>query len=188
MFEEVKTHVNELFRNTSQIPHFERTCYWLQESYNHLMLGKPEQSFQIAAYAHDIERATREQRISQIPLTSQLGYCDPEFLKHHQEKGAEIIVEFLRLKEYPEPLCQKVYGLVSRHEVGGTEDQNLLMDCDSLSFFDTQIDGFITKQVPRLGVEKVRDKFNWMYSRISTPERQVLARENYHQALERLNV
>ncbi len=165
MLDQVRLHVNELFRHTNQMPHFERTLYWLLEFY-----AEPDEAFQIAAYAHDIERATRNEQIAQIPVLSPQGYCDPDFLKYHQEQGAEMITTFLKSRAYPLALCDRVYRLVSTHEVGGDFEQNMLKDCDSLSFFETQVGVFVTKKVPELGAKKVRDKFDWMFSCITASE------------------
>ncbi len=45
--------------------------------------------------------------------------------------------------------------LVSKHEVGGNEDQNLLKDADSISFFENQVGHFLSKQTAETGKEKL---------------------------------
>ncbi|MEK6825241.1 MAG: hypothetical protein AABY00_00470 [Nanoarchaeota archaeon] len=87
---------------------------------------------------------------------------------------------------YPVTLCDRVHSLVAAHEVGGDFEQKLLKDCDSMSFFETQVDGFVTKKVPELGVVKVRDKFDWMFNRISDSNIQHQVRNLYQGAINRL--
>lgn len=182
MLDQVQLYVGNSFReHPNQIPHFEKTLAWLK-----YFLPNADEPFQIAAYAHDIERATRNEDIAKIPLLSVQGFCDPTFLQHHQQHGAYLITDYLKSQKYSEKLCWRVYDLVAHHEVGGDHEQNLLMDCDSLSFFETQVDGFITRVVPKLGAPKVKDKFDWMFDRISSPERKNLIRGLYKNATSKL--
>jgi hypothetical protein len=44
-------------------------------------------------------------------------------------------------------MIERVMMLVSKHEVGGNDDQNLLKDADAISFLENQIDVFLTKAI-----------------------------------------
>jgi len=143
--------------------------FWIEK-----FLSDCTEAQKIAAYSHDIERAFRTEGKS-IPE----DYLDPEFLKNHQEKVAQIMVEFLRNNNAEEDLVTIIIHLISKHEVGGDTEQNALVDSDSLSFFETNAEMFVKEKTPAEGKEKVKDKLDWMFNRISTEERKNLARENY---------
>lgn len=152
-----------------QKPHFTRTVFWLEQ-----FLPNITEAHRIAAYVHDIERAFRGEK-KKVPE----NYLDPAFLKYHSETGAEIIGKFLAENGAEETEIQKVKHLISRHEVGGDEEQSALMDADSVSFFENNAEMFVKDKAPLEGYEKIRGKFDWMFDRISTGERKALARENY---------
>lgn len=67
------------------IPHFERTVFWLEK-----FLQDCGESERIAAYAHDIERAFRDES-KKAPE----DYLNIDFLRSHEEGGAEIMRKFL---------------------------------------------------------------------------------------------
>jgi hypothetical protein len=180
MLEIARKYVDEAFKhNKQQIQHFEQTLRWI----NYLSPNTDE-PLQIAAYSHDIERANRDPSIASIPKNRPLGFLDPTFLAYHQIRGARIMKNFLSRQRYNSEGVARVGELIDRHEVGGSPDQNLLMDCDSISFFETQVDNFLAIKVPEVGIEKVRAKFDWMFNRISDSVRKSFARENYRQAIE----
>ncbi|MCK5413296.1 MAG: DUF4202 family protein [Candidatus Pacebacteria bacterium] len=79
-------------------------------------------------------------------------------MKQHQEKGAEIIAEFLSQQNTDEKIIEKVKSLVSRHEVGGNEEQNALKDADYLSFLENNIDYFISNYIDKVGKKKLKKK------------------------------
>ncbi|MEK6825240.1 MAG: hypothetical protein AABY00_00465 [Nanoarchaeota archaeon] len=57
MLDQIIIYVKDAFReHPGQIRHFERTLYWLREYH-----AEADEAFQIAAYAHDIERATKNE-------------------------------------------------------------------------------------------------------------------------------
>ena len=168
LYQKIIEYVDQSFQG-KQKPHFERTVFWYEK-----LIPKITEAHKIAAYSHDIERAFRmEGKI--VPE----NYLDPIFLKNHQEKGAEIISDFLRKENISEEIIKKTFHLISKHEVGGDEEQNALMDADSISFFETNAEMFVNKKAPIEGYEKVKEKLDWMFNRISTEERKEFARENY---------
>lgn len=163
------------------IKHFERTVFWLAQ-----FRPDADEAFRIAAYSHDIERAFRIPEMRALEKTSNKGMRDSEVLRHHQERGAEIVAKFLRKEGASDPLVARVGHLISRHEVGGDEDQNLLKDADSLSFFENNIPHFVTKKVAELNLEKVKKKFDWMFNRITSEKAKEIARPWHEAAVKRL--
>ncbi len=119
------------------IPHFERTVFWLEK-----FLPNFGEAERIAAYAHDIERAFRDET-KKAPE----DYLNIEFLRNHEEGGAEIMRKFLTKHNASNELIETVVHLISRHEEGGDEAQNALMDADSVSFFETNVENFVRKKV-----------------------------------------
>lgn len=162
--------------------HFERTLYWLFE-----LNPDADEALQIAAYAHDIERAFGREDTMKRVQESDKGFQDESMLTKHQVGGAEIMKEYL-LKQGASPeLSDRVAHLISRHEVGGNNDQNLLKDADSISYFETNAAGFVEKFVPLVGKEKVKAKFDWMFERITSGKARKLAQPMYEKALKMLH-
>jgi hypothetical protein len=157
--------------------HLRRTLHWLLE----LDPGADE-ALQIAALAHDIQRAFRDGE----PAPRD-GFLDPVFLGHHQERGGEIIADFLHREGADAAVAERVRTLVSRHEEGGSAVQDLLRDADSVSFFENNCDYFLRVLVPREGAEAVRAKFAWMFERIGSEPARRIARPWYEAALARLS-
>ena len=150
------------------MPHFERTVFWLEQFLPHC--GEAER---IAAYSHDIERALRDK------TQTTESFLGSEFLRMHQEGWAEIMRKFLTEKWASEEMISKVVHLISRHEVGGDDDQNALMDADSVSFFETNAESFVRNKVHEEGYEKIREKLEWMFRRIYSEIARMEAQKNY---------
>lgn len=164
--------------NVDGIQHFRRTVYWIQQ-----LKPDADEVLLIVAVAHDIERAFREPDYSE---KFQKGFRSNEYLTHHQEKGAEIIADFLRKQNADEEVIGRVKQLISKHEVGGSGEQDILKDADSVSFFENNVDYFVTRIVPEVGRENVRDKFDWMFNRISNEKAKQIASPWYKEAIKRL--
>jgi hypothetical protein len=179
MLEKVKKFVDESFRNKGknhQMDHFLNTIDWLLE-----IKPDADEAMQIAAVAHDIERAFRKSDVNDRKM--EYGFTDSKFLEMHSERGAEIIGKFLEKNDANKEIIAKVKKLVSTHEVGGDEDQNFIKDADSLSFFEVNVKFFLTEKVKVNGKERVKEKFDWMYNRISSKKAKKLAKPMYENAL-----
>lgn len=159
------------------ILHLTRTAYWLKQ----LQPDADEYMF-IAALSHDIERAYRDHDTMERLLWEK-GFRDPEFLRLHQEKGAEIIRDFLTGQNVDHHQIERVKAMVRHHEEGGNEEQNVIKDADSISFFENNISHFIQKQLPSFGKEKVKIKFDWMYNRITSEKAKQIAYPRYAESL-----
>ena len=184
LFKKVERFVIDSFTKAGkapQIKHFERTVYWVKQ----LRAGADE-TLLISAMAHDIERAFRQRDVLEKKQT--LGFTDKEFLRPHEERGAEIIAEFLKEQGADEELIGRVKMLVSRHEEGGDDDQNLLKDADSVSFFENNVPLFLTKKAEEVGRERVKQKFDWMYNRITSGKAKQIAKDWYENAVRGLEL
>ncbi len=179
LFNLVAEYVDKSFGEKSM--HFERTVYWLQK-----LVPQADLALQISAYAHDIQRAFAQKEALKKIESSENGFKDEEFLKNHQEEGGKLMYKFLKKHSQTDDLANRVQYLISKHEVGGDEDQNMLKDADSISYFECNADHFVTKYAPILGTEKVKSKFDWMFERITSDQAKQIAEPMYKEALNKL--
>jgi len=183
LYRKAEKFVVESFEKTGnawEMPHAKRTMHWIK-----ILKPNADESYLIAAIGHDIERAFgAEKRMARI---KDLEFNDPEYIKPHEKRGAEIVAEFLKKEGADKKTIKKVYDMILKHEEGGTRDQNLLKDADSLSFFnDNHINSFM-ERISDLGKRKVQAKIDWMYQRITSKKAQQIAKPYYEKAIRQLN-
>ncbi|MBD3310097.1 DUF4202 family protein [Candidatus Woesearchaeota archaeon] len=182
MLEKVIQYVDQVFGDAgkeSNIPHFKRALYWLMQ-----IRPDADEPTQIAAYAHDLERGLRKE--ASVERFRTMAFDDPGHLVPHQRRGAETIREFLQKQDYDPGKTEKVYGLVLHHEEGGDPDADAVMDADSISFFECNVQTFLGL-VPKLGKQKIKDKFDYMYDRMAMSEAKQIAEPMYKKALKCLD-
>jgi len=178
LFNKVQKFIKEYFKEHGferQIKHLERTVYWVKK-----LKPNADEAFLIAALSHDIQTASRWKELQKE--ISKTRFIDKERLEEHQREGARIIGKFLEKQGASSELINRVKLLVSKHEEGGTRDQNLLKDADSISFFENNIQTFL-ERVKDVGKEKIREKFDWMYNRITSEEVRDIVRPWYQKAI-----
>jgi hypothetical protein len=163
------------------IEHFLRTVHWLK-----MLKPDADEALLMAAVAHDIERAFRNHETYDKIKTSEKGFRSDGHLTHHQEESARIVGEYLEQMGADKETIERVRMLVSKHEVGGNDDQNLLRDADSISFFENNVGYFVAKRVKDTGKKKVKEKFDWMYDRMTSEKAKDLARHLYREAIKKL--
>lgn len=129
-----------------------------------------DETIVIAALAHDIDRAFNDR-----PMKDD-EYSDIDYLKAHQETSADIIKNFLLKQGVEKQFSDKVWHLVSKHEEGGDNEQNLVKDADSVSFFRGGNTASIVEKYP--GVH-IRGKIDWMFNRITSNKAKELVKDLY---------
>lgn len=157
-------------------PHYERTVFWIKQLDSDVDLA-----LQVAAYGHDVERAFNKNENKKKYLI----YDNPRDLTKHQEDSGQVMYEFLIRQGVEKKFAKKVKEAISRHEVGGTEDQNLLKDADSISYLDVNA----PKHVEWLGeipYSEIKEKFDWMFARITSDKAKRIAKPFYEKALKTL--
>ncbi len=164
LYKKVVEYVDTSFKGRK--PHFKRAVYWIEK-----LLPNATEAHKIAAYAHDIGRGVKGE--------SERDYLNPEILKRHSKDGAEIIGEFLEKEGASTEIIGKVKHLITNHEIDGDIEQNALMDADSISYFETNAQHFVEEKAPIEGYDKIKEKLDWMFNRISSEEHKKFARENY---------
>ena len=112
---------------------------------------------------------------------------DKELQKIYQKDGATTMRNFLLEHGASSELIKKVPSLIEKHEVGGNEEQNALKDADSISFYECNVDLFLDYLVPLLGVQKIKDKLDWTFNRITSDKAKSIARPMYEESLKKLN-
>jgi len=188
LYQQVEQFVVDAYTNAGKpgtIRHLQRTVYWVEQ-----LRPDADEALRCAAIAHDIERAFRRVDTEKLIRSSPQGYRDEQFLQIHQEESAKAIAEFLRGQGVESEFIARVTRLVSRHEIGGDGDQNILKDADSVSFFENNADRFLAHWIPMLGKygkEKVRAKFQWMFDRISSEKAREIARPWYEETMKKLD-
>ncbi|MFA6097736.1 MAG: DUF4202 family protein [Candidatus Paceibacterota bacterium] len=160
--------------------HFRRTVFWVKKLH-----PEADEAMLIAAISHDLERAFRKDGAGN-PRDSEKGFLDGEHLKIHQKEGAKIIFDFLVEEGADSALANRVRELVEAHEVGGDKEQNILKDADSISFFENNAGHFIEKKARELGKEKVKEKFDWMFDRITSKKAKEISERWYERAIKEL--
>jgi len=165
LYDKTVAYVDSAFKGKGK-RHFERAVYWVEKFYPNCT-----EAHKIAAYSHDIERAIRGE--------NDRRYLDADILKKHQEVGAEIMSTFLTEQGADAATIATVAHLISHHEVGGDAEQNALKDADSVSYFETNAEMFVRERAAEDGYEKVKEKLDWMYDRITSPQAKEAAKANY---------
>ncbi len=179
LYKQVEGFVIDSFKikKENSIPHFIRTAHWIKE-----LKPDADEALLIAAVAHDIERAFRQEDVDEKKYKV---FNDNEFLRLHSQRGAEIIGEFLKSQGCEGEFVNKVMRLVEKHEVGGDDEQNLLKDADSISFFENNAKRFLTRIDE--GKDKVKGKFEWMFNRITAEKAKEIVRGWYEEAIRELD-
>jgi hypothetical protein len=185
IYDRVEQFVIDSFNNSGDnrgVKHLQRTAYWVKQ-----LRQDANEALLVSAVAHDIERGFRNNQNYAFIKDDPKGFKSEGHLNYHQEEGARILTKYLQQIEVEKDFIEQVKMLVSKHEVGGNDDQNLLKDADSISFFENNIDHFLTNKVLETGKDKVMEKFNWMYERITSPKAKEIVRDWYQDAIKRLN-
>jgi hypothetical protein len=135
-------------------------------------------TLQIAAFAHDIERALPRRKVIRSKFSD---YND--FKNAHALNSAKIVQEIL--DKYP-PSCEeknKILSLIKNHELGQSENSDLavLKDADSLSFFKVNLLAY----AERNDESEILSRMMWGYQRLSERARQII--KEFHYENERLH-
>ena len=171
--------IDSLGPNHISTPHLKRTVYWVR-----VLDPDADEAVLIASLSHDIQRAEGGR-----PAVTDEAFKDfnrEEYLTYHQEKGGVIMEDFLTRSGASAELAKKVNHLISRHELGGDKEQDLIRDADSISFLENLVDSFIKEKVPDFGFEDVKKKFQWMFDRIGSDEAKKLAEPFFKDAMKKL--
>lgn len=135
-------------------------------------------TLQIAALAHDIERAFVERKVKRNEYKN---YND--FKKAHAANSTRMVSEILDKYPVSEDTKNKIAYLVEQHELGADNDRELsvLTDADSISFFEVNLPFYFERN----SEEETFFRMRWGYKRLSGPAKRVIGKFNYQN--ERIN-
>lgn len=156
------------------IKHHEGVDYWVTQ-----LEPDADEALRTAAISHDIERG--------INGDWKASSTDPEKLRRHQDLCAQIAGDFLTKEGADVDFIQRVKHLISSHEYGGDESQNILSDADRLTYFEnvalrhakTYLERGKTK-------EEMRSKLDFEFNKIHSAQAKEIATRWYLEALEEL--
>jgi hypothetical protein len=126
-----------------------------------LLKFEPEadEALQLAALGHDIDRAVGASKVLRADFSD---YDD--FKAAHAKHSAEMLLEILQQCGVGDrTLADELYRLVCAHEVGGDTRSDLLVDADSLSYFDVNLPLYRDRNSP----EETLRRCVWGYRRLS---------------------
>ena len=146
--------------------HSRNTLQWLLE-----LDPEADAALQIAALGHDIDRAVEERKVRRA------DFADYDAFKAaHARNGAQILTELLEACGIEDAaFLREVHRLVCCHEVGGDPRSDLLVDADSLSYFDVNLPLYFARH----GWEETQRRCVWGYRRLSKRSLPVAANLNY---------
>ena len=160
--------------------HLESTLHWALQ-----LDGNASEALRIAAVTHDIERAFPDPAAS---WDSARDWDDPEYVRWHQDRCADMIAAWLREQDAPRALVEAVSALVRVHEEGGWPDADLLQSADSLSFLEVMtplVVGWV--ESGRASRERAQGKLRHSYERMKVPRARELGWPLLQQALTELD-
>ena len=115
------------------------------------------EALQIAALGHDIDRAIEKRRVKKENFEKY-----EEYKGEHAKESAKIVCEILEKYSLEKEFVEKVRFLIENHEVGGSEEADILKEADSLTFFSFDVYYYLKDR----GAKKTKDKISFMYKRL----------------------
>lgn len=170
LMKEIECELKEVIKESEipeDYPHAENVREWVLR-----LKPDADTALQIAAFAHDIERAISNRKI----LKNNFKDYD-SFKKAHSINSAKITLEILNRFPLSKEVKDKVRYLIENHEFGSENDQELsvLMDADSLSFFDVNLPLYFQRH----NIDDTLFRMEWGYRRLSERAKKFLKQFKY---------
>ena len=124
-----------------------------------------DEALQIAALGHDVDRAIEKRRVKKEDFKDYEKYK-----KEHAKESAKIVCEILEKHDLERDFIHKVKFLVENHEVGGSEEVEILKEADSLTFFTFDIYYYLKDR----GNKKTKEKVRFMHKRLSKEAKELI--------------
>ncbi|MFA5188152.1 MAG: DUF4202 family protein [Patescibacteria group bacterium] len=151
VLEEIKT----LTKNATDKTEYDHS----QSVWQWVLKLKPDAdiALQIAALGHDIDRSFEDYR----KMKAKFSTYD-EYKKEHALLSAKIMCDILKKHNFDETTIDKVRHLIENHEIGGEGDVEILMEADSITFFND-----LPHYRQTHTQEETTDKIKFMYDRLN---------------------
>jgi len=147
--------------------HAENTLEWLLK-----LDPEADQALQIAALAHDIDRAAENRKIHRE------DFSDYEAFKAaHAHNSADMLRKILMTCGVDQATSNEACRLVALHEAGGDPRSDLLNDADSISFFDVNLSFYFERE----GWQETKRRCIWGYRRLSKRVKKVVLNITYQE-------
>ena len=170
LMKEIERELKEVIKK-SEIPEDYQHAKNVREWVLRLKLDA-DTALQIAALAHDIERAISNRKI----LKNNFKDYD-SFKKAHSINSAKITLEILNKFPLNKEVKDKIRYLIENHEFGLENDQELsvLKDADSLSFFEVNLPLYFQRH----DIDDTLFRMEWGYRRLSERAKEFLKQFKY---------
>ncbi len=145
-----------------------------------LLKLKPDadEALQIAALAHDIDRADDRTKIKRADFDDY-----DQFKAAHAYHSAAILKQILQQCQVESSVTENACQLVEQHEVGGDPRSDLLKDADSISYFEVNMPLYFQRE----GYEETLRRCIWGYQRLSPKMKEVCQKLTYsHDVLDKI--
>jgi len=156
-FEQIQKEIESILPNSpvkEEVTHSHLVLKWVLK-----LKPNADEALKIAAISHDIDRAITKITEKDLQDYSKIN----EFKKEHSLRSAKFIGEIMEKHNYSSEVIKKVQHLVGSHEFGGDEEQNILMNADSLAYFENNVPFYLERN----GLEQTKKKIRFMYDRLS---------------------
>ena len=165
----VKRKIEEVIKGSS-VPedpiHSKNTLEWLLK-----LKPDADESLKIAALGHDIERAIEKRQVRRQ------NYKDYDTFKDaHALNSANVLTEIMQACDIDKKMIDEVFFLVRHHEIGGTDQVDLLKDADSISYFDVNLPHYFLRN----NLTETKRRCLWGYKRLSDKSKKIVSELNYH--------
>ena len=145
--------------------HAENTLKWLFR-----LEPKADPALQIAALAHDIDRAVETRKVRRADFSDY-----DAFKTAHARNGAAILKAILDKCGVAQSVADEACRLVALHELGGDPRSDLLKDADSISFFEVNLPLYYQRE----GREETMRRCSWGYRRLSVRMKKIARHITY---------
>ena len=129
-------------------------------------------ALQLAALAHDIDRATEEIKVKRAHFDDY-----DAFKAAHARNGAEILRPILTECGVQRDIVNETCRLVAAHEVGGDHFSDTLKDADSISYFDVNLPLYYERE----GWTETKRRSRWGYRRLSARAKEIVKHIRYEE-------
>jgi hypothetical protein len=145
--------------------HAENVLQWLLK-----LQPDADETLQLAALAHDIDRADERRKIQRSDFSDYNQFKDA-----HANNSAKILKEILHNCQVEQSIVDEACRLVERHEIGGDPHSDLLKDADSISFFEINMPLYFQRE----GYEETLKRCIWGYKRLSPKMKEICQKITY---------
>lgn len=153
--------------------HAENVLEWLLK-----LKPDADEALQIAALAHDIDRADDRTKIIRADFDDY-----DQFKAAHAYHSAAILKQILQQCQVESSIIENACQLVEQHEVGGDARSDLLKDVDSISYFEVNMPLYFQRE----GYEETLKRCIWGYQRLSPNMKEVCQKLTYsHNVLDKI--